>query len=57
MKERTRETSQTMQLGSPVKKTKQKEEKYKNTIKMSDVRIKIIKYKYTITCKFSGVAK
>ena len=39
MKERTRETSQTMQLGSQVKKTKQKEEKYKNTNKMSVVRI------------------
>ena len=39
MKERTRKTSQMMQFNKPSKKTKQKEEKYKNTNKMKDVRI------------------
>ena len=42
------ETSQTMHLTSQGKKTKQKEEKYKNTDKMSDIRI-VKKYKYTVT--------
>ena len=38
MKERRRETK-LCNLTSQAKKTKQKEEKYKNTNKMSDVRI------------------
>ena len=33
------ETSQTMQINSQVKKTKQREERYKNTNEMSDVRM------------------
>ena len=49
MKKRTRETKQ-CNLTSQVKKTKQKEERYKNTNKISDVRImkKIIIQIYNI---------
>ena len=39
MKERTRGNQSNCKLTSQAKKTKQKEERYKNTSKMSDVRI------------------
>ena len=39
MKERTRKPVKQCKLTSQAKKTKQKEEKYKNANKMSDVRI------------------
>ena len=39
MKERTRGNQSNCKLTSQAKKTKQKEERYKNTNKMSDVRI------------------
>ena len=39
MKERTGEINQKCKLTSQTKKTKQKEERYKNSNKMSDVRI------------------
>ena len=58
MKKRIRKTSQIINLTNQAKKTEQKEEKYENTNKMSDVRImkKIIIQIYN-NLQVQGVAK